>query len=46
MFGFQGGERAETMSRKKAYLKEAQRRWTFLTHYDLSTIKNEPSFAP
>jgi hypothetical protein len=29
------------VSRKKTYLKQAQRRWTFLTHYDLSAIKNE-----
>lgn len=41
MFGFQGGESAETVSRKKGYLKDAQKRWSFLTHYDLSTIKNE-----
>lgn len=41
MFGFQGGEDAETVLRKKGYRKEAQQRWTFLTHYDLSTIKNE-----
>lgn len=41
MFGFQGGESAETVSRKKNYRKDAQRRWTFLTTYDLSTIKNE-----
>jgi hypothetical protein len=41
MFGFQGGESAETVSRKRGYLKDAQKRWTFLTYYDLSTIKNE-----
>lgn len=41
MVGFQGGESAETASRKKGYRREAQQRWTFLTHYDLSTIKNE-----
>ena len=41
MFGFQGGESAETVSRKKGYLKDAQRRWSFETHYDLSTIKKE-----
>jgi hypothetical protein len=41
MFGFQGGESAETVFRKKGYRKDAQRRWTFLTTYDLSTIKNE-----
>lgn len=41
MFGFQGGEDAQTVSRKKGYRKDAQQRWTFLTIYDLSTIKNE-----
>jgi hypothetical protein len=41
MFGFQGGESVETVSRKKGYLRDAQKRWSFLTHYDLSTIKNE-----
>jgi hypothetical protein len=41
MFGFQGGESAETVSRKKGYLKDAQKKWSFLTYYDLSTIKNE-----
>lgn len=41
MFGFQGGESVETVLRKKDYRKDAQRRWSFLTHYDLSTIKNE-----
>jgi hypothetical protein len=29
------------VSRKKEYRKAAQLRWSFLTHYDLSTIKNE-----
>jgi hypothetical protein len=41
VFGFQGGESVETVSRKKDYRKDAQQRWGFLTHYDLSTIKNE-----
>jgi hypothetical protein len=41
MFGFQGGENADTLSRKKSYMKDAQQRWTFLTNFDLSTIKNE-----
>lgn len=39
MFGFQGGEEAKTLLRKKQYLRDAQLRWHFLTHYDLSTIK-------
>jgi hypothetical protein len=41
MFGFQGGESVETVARKKGYLRDAQQRWGFMTHFDLSTIKNE-----
>lgn len=41
MFGFQGGESAETLTRKKGYMKDAQARWNFLTNFDLSTIKTE-----
>jgi hypothetical protein len=41
MFGFQGGEAAETVVRKKGYRAVAQRRWPFLTNFDLSTIRNE-----
>ena len=41
MFGFQGGECADTVARKRGYMKEAQRRWGFLTAFDLSTVKNE-----
>jgi hypothetical protein len=41
MFGFQGGESADTVARKKGYMKDAQKQWGFLTNFDLSTIKNE-----
>ena len=41
MFGFRGGESAETVARKKGYMEDAQRRWPYLTNFDLSTIKNE-----
>ena len=41
MFGFRGGESAETVARKKVYMKDAQQRWDCLTNFDLSTIKNE-----
>jgi len=41
MFGFQGGESAETVARKKGYMKDAQEKWHFLTSFDLSTIKNK-----
>jgi hypothetical protein len=41
MFGFGGGEDVETVARKRGYMQDAQRRWGFLTNFDLSTIKNE-----
>ncbi len=41
MFGFQGGESADTVARKKGYMKDAQEKWRFLTNYDLSSIKTE-----
>jgi hypothetical protein len=41
MFGFQGGESAATVARKRGYMKDAQHQWGFLTYFDLSTIKNE-----
>ena len=45
MFGFQGGERPDTVARKKGYRQDAQDRWSFLTHFDLSTIKNEAQLS-
>ena len=41
MFGFSGGESAETVARKRGYMPEAQQHWAFLTNFDASTIKNE-----
>jgi hypothetical protein len=41
MFGFQGGESAGTVARKRDYMQDAQQRWGFMTNFDLSTIKNE-----
>jgi len=41
MFGFQGGESAATVARKRGYMKEARHHWPFLTNYDASTIRNE-----
>jgi hypothetical protein len=41
MFGFQGGESADTVARKKGYMKAAQKKWRFLTNYDLSSIKTK-----
>ena len=41
MFGFSGGESAETVAGKRGYMGEAQQRWRFLTNFDASTIKNE-----
>ena len=40
MFGYQGGESPETVARKKGYGRDAQKKWKFLTNFDLSTIKN------
>lgn len=40
MFGFRGGETADTVARKRAYMRTAQARWPFLTHFDAATIKN------
>jgi uncharacterized protein YjbJ (UPF0337 family) len=45
MFGFQGGERPDTVARKVGYRQDAKERWGFLTHYDLSTIKNEDQLS-
>ena len=45
MFGFQGGERPDTVARKKGYRQEAEERWGFLTHSDLSTVKNEAQLS-
>ena len=28
------------MARKRGYMKDAQRRWPFLTNFDASTIRN------
>lgn len=41
MFGFQGGEPADVVARKRLYMKEAQQHWPFLTNFDASTIRNE-----
>jgi hypothetical protein len=41
MFGFQGGESAGTVARKRGYMQDAQQRWVFMTNFELSTIKNE-----
>lgn len=41
MFGFQGGESRETVARKRGYMTDAQQRWSFITLYDMSTIKND-----
>jgi hypothetical protein len=41
MFGFQGGESADTVARKRSYMQDARQKWRFLTPFDLSTIKNE-----
>jgi hypothetical protein len=45
MFGFRGGEELAVIARKREYLKEAQVRWPFLTHFDATTIRNEKQLA-
>jgi len=37
MFGFSGGESAETVARKRGYMAEARERWPFITLFDAST---------
>ena len=41
MFGFQGGETPETVTRKRAHMKDAQQHWPFLTNFDASTIRTD-----
>lgn len=45
MFGFQGGESAETVAYKKAMMRSAQAKWHFLTNFDVSTIRNKSQLA-
>jgi hypothetical protein len=40
MFGYQGGESDETVTRKIGYRSDAKRQWSCLTSLDLSQIKN------
>ena len=41
VFGFKGGEELAVVARKRAYLKEAQSRWPFITRFDATTIRNQ-----
>ena len=41
MFGYQGGESNETVTRKIGYRGDARLQWNCLTPLDLSQIKNE-----
>jgi hypothetical protein len=41
MFGYQGGESNETMTRKTQYRSDAKQRWSNLTSLDLSQVNNE-----
>lgn len=40
-FGFQGGDTAETVARRKRYMLEAQKQWPFLSELELSRIRND-----
>jgi hypothetical protein len=41
MFGYQGGESNETMTRKTQYRSDAKQCWSNLTSLDLSQVNNE-----
>jgi hypothetical protein len=41
MFGYQGGESQDAVTRKTGYRDDAKRQWSCLTTLDLSQIKNE-----
>jgi len=41
MFGFTGGDIADTILRKRMHMADAQARWPFLTYFGASTIKKE-----
>jgi hypothetical protein len=45
MFGFRGGESAETVTRKRTYMRDAQRRWPFITYFDASTVHGPAQLA-
>lgn len=45
MFGFRGDEALAVVARKREYLKDAQARWPFLTHFDATTIRNASQLA-
>jgi hypothetical protein len=45
MFGFRGGETGETVTRKRAYMRDAQRRWPFITYFDASTVHGPEQLA-
>jgi hypothetical protein len=38
MFGFDGGESADTVARNKSYMKDAQQKWPFLISFDFPPI--------
>ena len=41
MLGSRGGESADTVARKRGYIKDAQREWRFLTYFDCSSIETK-----
>ena len=45
MFGFQGGESPDVVARKRGYMKDAQQKWPFLTHFDCTTITSPGQLA-
>ena len=39
MFGYSGGDTPDQLARKQGFRGDARHHWSFLTPYDLSTIK-------
>ena len=37
--------KADIVARKKAYMKDAQQKWRFMTNFDCSTIKTEEQLS-
>lgn len=44
-FGYEGGDDSDATARKKNYMDEAHRRWSFLSNFDLSTIKTDAELS-
>jgi len=45
MLEFVGGESSEGVTAERAYMRDAQRRWPFISHVDASTIRGPDQLA-